>query len=72
MELLAPALLALLFIVFGLSQRGRSPGGCAACAGEDGCKKTARTATSFTRREARTAPVPDDGEDRERGRLEPM
>jgi hypothetical protein len=72
MELLAPALLALLFILFGLSQRGRSPGGCAACAGEDGCKKNARTATSFTPRDARTAGVLDDGEGGERGRLEPM
>jgi hypothetical protein len=42
MEMLAPALLALLFILFGLSGRGRSSSGCAACAGEDGCEKKAR------------------------------
>jgi hypothetical protein len=38
MELLAPVLLALLFILFGLSHRGRSPGGCAGCTGEGECK----------------------------------
>ncbi len=38
MELLAPILLALLFVVFGLSHRGRSPGRCAACTGTGDCK----------------------------------
>ncbi len=71
MEVFAPALLALLFIVFGLSQRGRSSGGCAACAGEDGCKKNARTATSSSRREIRTACVLDE-EDGEPGHLGPI
>jgi len=34
MEIVAPLLLAVLFVVFGLSQRGRS--GCDACT--DGCR----------------------------------
>ena len=38
MELLAPVLLALLFVLFGLSHRGRSPGGCAACTHEAECE----------------------------------
>jgi hypothetical protein len=38
MEILAPALLALLFIVFGLTQRGRSSGGCAGCPGDGACE----------------------------------
>lgn len=38
MEWLAPvALVALLFILFGLSHRGRSHAGCGACTGEDDC-----------------------------------
>ena len=37
-ELLAPALLALLFILFGLSHRGRPAGGCAACTGAGECE----------------------------------
>jgi hypothetical protein len=36
MELLAPLLLAGLFIVFGLFYRGR--GGCAGCAGKGACQ----------------------------------
>lgn len=35
MELLAPLLLALLFVVFGLSYRHR--GGCASCPGKGDC-----------------------------------
>jgi hypothetical protein len=31
MEWLTPALLAFLFILFGLSRRGRTQGGCGAC-----------------------------------------
>jgi hypothetical protein len=39
MEILAPLLLAVLFIVFGLSQRGRSGGGgCGACTGGMACR----------------------------------
>ncbi len=38
MEWLAPALLALLFILFGLSQRGRGAGSCAACTNEGDCE----------------------------------
>jgi hypothetical protein len=40
MEVLAPALLALLFILYGLSQRGRSPGSCAGCTGEGKCQES--------------------------------
>ncbi len=38
MEWIAPVLLGLLFILFGLSQRGRSAGGCGACTGEGTCE----------------------------------
>jgi hypothetical protein len=38
MEMFAPVLLALLFILFGLSQRGRSTGGCAGCTGAGECQ----------------------------------
>ncbi len=37
MEWLAPLLLAALFVVFGLSQKGRSSGGCASCSGDGEC-----------------------------------
>ncbi len=37
MEWFAPLLLALLFVVFGLSQKGRSSGGCASCKSQGEC-----------------------------------
>ena len=37
MELLAPGLVALLFILYGLSQRERSTGGCAICTDTSKC-----------------------------------
>lgn len=39
MQLLAPALLAALFVLFGLSHRGRAPGSCGSCT--NGCEKKA-------------------------------
>jgi hypothetical protein len=45
MEILAPALLAVLFILFGLSHRGRANGGgCGAC--PNGCEN--KTNCKFT------------------------
>ena len=38
MEMLAPAILALLFIAFGLSRRGHSHEGCGSCAGDGVCR----------------------------------
>jgi hypothetical protein len=66
MEWLAPVLLAFLFVVFGLSRKGRTSGRCAGCA-EDAicqgkanpdCKQSGATKSRTAVGESTTRPTP--------------